>query len=80
MALIALIILLMTSGCMRCGNVGALQGILIAAWASADDAGRGIRRNIRRRFHNSGRRRGGSAALCVGIHAIEIVEIAVTAV
>ena len=30
MALIALIILLMPSGCMRRGNVGALQGILFA--------------------------------------------------
>ena len=29
----------MTSGCMRLLDVGALQGILLAAWAGADNAG-----------------------------------------
>ena len=39
MALITLVVLLMTSGCMRLLDVGALQRILLTAWAGADNAG-----------------------------------------
>ena len=80
MALIALIILLMTSGCMRRGNVGALQGILFAAWAGADNAGGRTRHSLRGRFHNTGISNSGCSTVGVGVHAVQIVKISVAAV
>ena len=50
MALITLVVLLMTSGCMRLLDVGALQRILLTAWAGADNAGGRTGGNLCRRF------------------------------
>ena len=72
MALVALIILLMTSGCMRRGNVGALQRILLTAWAGADNAGRSGQRNAGD-FLDAGHGCGIDCRVCsvrIGIHAV----------
>jgi hypothetical protein len=45
MTFIALVVLGMAARGVRCGNVGALQRILFAAWAGADNAGRSGQRN-----------------------------------
>lgn len=76
MALIALIILLMTSGCMRRGNVGALQRILLTAWAGADNAGGRTGGNLRRRFLDAAC----GGGICVLIHTVKIVEISVASI
>ena len=80
MALIALIILLMTSGCMRRGNVGALQRILLAAWAGADNAGGRARHSLRGRFHNTGIGSSGCSTVGIRIHTVQIIKIPVAAV
>ena len=70
----------MTSGCMRRGNVGALQGILFAAWAGADNAGGRTRHSLRGRFHNTGISNSGCSTVGVGVHAVQIVKIPVAAI
>ena len=62
MALITLVVLLMTSGCMRLLDVGALQGILLTAWAGADNAGGRTSGNLCRRFLDAACGGGGDSA------------------
>ena len=50
MTFIALVVLGMAARGVRRGNVGALQRILLAAWAGADNAGGRTGGNLRRRF------------------------------
>ena len=76
MALVALVILLMPSGCMRRGNVGALQRILLAAWAGADNAGGRTGGNLCRRFLDAAC----GGGICVLIHTVKIVEISVASI
>ena len=76
MALIALIVLLMTSRCMRLLDVSALQGILIAARTSTDNAGGRTGGNLCRRFLDAAC----GGGICVLIHTVKIVEISVASI
>ena len=76
MALIALIVLLMTSRCMRLLDVGALQRILLTAWAGADNAGGRTGGNLCRRFLDAAC----GGGICVLIHTVKIVEISVASI
>ncbi len=82
MTFIALVVLGMTARGMRCGNVRALQRILFAAWAGADNAGRSGQRNAGR-FLDAGHGCGIDCRVCsvrIGIHTIQIIKIAFAAV
>ena len=76
MALITLVVLLMTSGCMRLLDVGALQRILLTAWAGADNAGGRTGGNLCRRFLDAAC----GGGICVLIHTVKIVEISVASI
>lgn len=79
-AFIALVVLLMTSRCMRLPDVSALQGILIAARTSTDNAGGGIRCGSRGRFLDGGvgyYRRG---AIRVFVRAINVIKITIATI
>ena len=66
----------MTSGCMRRGNVGPLQRILLTAWAGADNAGGRTSGNLCRRFLDAAC----GGGICVLIHTVKIVEISVASI
>ena len=77
MTFIALVVLGMAARGVRCGNVGALQRILFAAWAGADNAGRSGQRNAGG-FLDAGHGCGIDCRVCsvrIGIHAVQIIEI-----
>jgi len=77
MTFIALVVLGMAVRGVRCGNVGALQRILFAAWAGADNAGRSGQRNAGG-FLDAGHGCGIDCRVCsvrIGIHAVQIIEI-----
>ena len=66
----------MTSGCMRLLDVGALQRILLTAWAGADNAGGRAGGNLCRRFLDAAC----GGGICVLIHTVKIVEISVASI
>ena len=80
MAKIALVIFGMASVCVRLRNVGALQRILFAAWAGADNTSGCTGCHLRGRFLSSGFCFRWRCTICVGVHAVQIVEISVAAV
>ena len=80
MTFIALVVLGMAARGVRCGNVGALQRILFAAWAGADNAGGRARHSLRGRFHNTRVGNSGCGTVGVGVHAVQIVKIPVAAI
>ena len=76
MTFIALVVLGMAARGVRCGNVGALQRILFAAWAGADNAGGRTSGNLCRRFLDAAC----GGGICVLIHTVKIVEISVASI
>ena len=80
MALIALVVLLMTSRCMRLLNISALQGILIAARTSTDNAGGSIRCGSQGCFLDGRVGHYWRSAIRIFVHTINIIKVTLAAV
>ena len=80
MAEITFIILLMSSGSVRLRNVCSLQRVLFAGWAGADNTSGCTGCHLRGRFLSSGFCFRWRCTICVGVHAVQIVEISVAAI
>ena len=79
-AFIALVVLLMTSRCMRLLDVSALQGILLTAWAGADNAGGSIRCGSRGCFLDGRVGHYWRSAIRIFVHTINIIKVTLAAV